>query len=206
MNTPLLIQNTATSVVVYLEQPSGSPATGLTFSDVTAGIKKSGAGTFSVFTLTALNFTDIGGGFYNVALAAGDTNTLGSLYMSFTGTAIKPALLAAFVAVAATAPPLPVPPFTPPITAIYGYVFDAQGAPVDGASVIAHIIAQPTILHPTTDGIVIGSDFVSTQTDATGFFTISLITGTSVEFVISDANYRRTITVPGSTMNLFDIP
>lgn len=206
MNTPLLIQNAATQVVIYLELADGSPATGLLYTDVTAGIKKAGASSFSSFTLTGVNFADLGNGFYGISLLAADTNTLGSLYLSFTGSTIKATLLAAFVAIAASAPPSPSPGFTPPITAIYGYIYDTSGQPVSGASVVARITSQPTIVHPTTDGILIGADFISTTTDDTGFFTLSLITGASVEFIISDANYRRTITVPGSTANLFDIP
>jgi len=206
MNTPLLIQSTATSVVIYLELANGSAATSLTYADVTAGIKKSSASVFTSFALTGLNFTNLGYGFYLVALSTTDTNTLGSLYLSFTGATIKATLLAAYVAVATSAPPAPSPGFTPPITAIYGYVYSSSGQPLANVSVVARVVSQPTIVHPTTDGILIGSDFLTTTTDDTGFFTLSFITGTSVEFIIADANYRRTITVPGSTVNLFDIP
>lgn len=206
MNTPLLIQSAATSVVIYLELLDGTAATGLTFSDVTAGIKKSGASSFTSFTLTGVNFTELSDGFYLVALTSGNTDTLGSLYLSFTGSTIKSTLLAAYVSTATTAPPAPGPGFTPPITAIYGYIYDSAGQPLSDVSVVARIVSQPTIVHPTTDGILIGADFLSTTTDDTGFFTLSLITGTSAEFIIADANYRRTITVPGSTANLFDIP
>jgi hypothetical protein len=206
MNTPLLVQNAATVVVIYLEQPDGTPATAVAYTDVTAGIKKNGAGSFTSFAVTNVNFASLGGGFYSLALTSGNTDTLGSLYMNFSGSAFKPSLLAAFVAVATTAPPAPSPGFTPPITAIYGYVYNSAGVPMAGTSVVARVVSQPTIVHPTTDGILIGSDFLSVTTDSTGFFTVSLITGTSVEFIIADANYRRTITVPGSTANLFDIP
>lgn len=206
MNTPLLVQNASAMVVVYLELLNGSPATGLAYTAVTAGLKKSNVGSFSAFTLSSGNFADLGNGFYGITLAGGDTNVLGSLYLSVVGGTIKSTLLSAFVAVAQTVPPAPGPGFTPPITAIYGYIYDSAGVPVSGASVTARIVSQPTIVHPSTDGILIGADFISTTTDGTGFFTLSLITGTSAEFIIADANYRRTITVPGSTANLFDIP
>lgn len=206
MNTPLLIQNAAASVVVYLELQTGGPATGLVAADVTGGIKKTGAATFSVFALSGANFTDIGNGFYEVDLAAGNTDTLGNLYLSFTGVTIKPSLFVGYVTTATTAPPLPSPAFTPPVTAIFGYIYDSAGLPIEGVSVVARVTQQPTIVHPTTDSILIGSDFLTTTTDATGYFTISLLTGASVEFIITDANYRRTITIPGSTANLFDIP
>lgn len=206
MNTPLFIRNAPTSAVVFLALEAGGPATGLTFASVTAGIKKSGAGAFTGFTLTALNFTELSDGFYEVDLAAGDTDTLGSLYLSFTGATITTTLLAGWVTTATSASPLPTPAFTPTTTAIYGYVYGVDGAPVANATVTARLTQQPTIIHPTTDGILVGSDFLSAQTDSTGFFTLTILTGASAEFVIPVANYRRTITVPAATANLFDIP
>lgn len=206
MNTTLLIQDAATSIVVYLELETGGPATGLTFADVTGGIKKTGAGSFSVFVLTALNFEELTDGFYEIDLAVGDTDTLGQLYLSFTGADIKPSLFVGYVAEAAAAPPIPSPSFTPSITAIFGYIYDSAGVPVEGVNVVARVTQQPYIVHPNTDGILISSDFLTTATDETGFFTISLLTGATVEFIISDANYRRTVVIPGSASNLFDIP
>lgn len=206
MNTPLLIQSAATSVVVYLELEDGGPAVGLVAADVTAGIKKNGAASFSVFALSGSNFTDIGDGFYEVDLVAGNTDTLGTLYLSFTGATIKSSLLAGYVATAAAAPPIPTPAFTPPVTAIFGYIYDSSGAPISNAVVAARVVQQPTVVHPTSDGILIGSSLLTTRTDDTGFFTVSLLTGASVEFIITSANYRRVVTVPGATANLFDIP
>lgn len=205
MTTPLLLQNTPSSVVVYLELSTGLPATTLLFSDVTAGLKKEG-GAFLPFTLTALNWTNLGGGFYEVAVTALNTDTLGSLYFSFTGALIKPGLLAARVAVAVAAPPVPPAPFTPPVTTIFGYIYDQLGAPKSNVTVSARIISMPTIIHPTSDGILITEGFETVVTDSTGFFTLDLLTGTQVEFIIADANYRRVVTIPGATANLFDIP
>lgn len=206
MNTPLLIKNATASVVVYLALDSGGPATGLTEVDVTAGIKKNGAASFTSFALTQSNFDELSDGFYEVDLAAGDTDTSGTLYFSFTGAGLTPTLLSCWVATAAAAPPLPSPAFTPLVTEIFGYVYGASGLPVSGATVVARVTQQPTILHPTSDGILIGSDFLSTTTDSTGFFTLTLISGAAVEFLIPAASYRRTVTIPVATANLFDIP
>lgn len=205
MATPLLLQNTPSSVVVYLELSTGLPATGLLFSDVTAGLKKEG-GSFLPFVLTALNWTDLGGGFYEVAVTAANTDTLGSLYFNFSGATIKPALLACRVAVAVAAPPVPPPAFTPPTTTIFGYIYDQVGAPKSGVIVSARIITLPTIIHPLSEGILISEGFITATTDSIGFFTLDLLTGTQVEFIIPDANYRRVVAVPATTANLFDIP
>lgn len=200
MNTAFLVQSTATSVVIYLELAAGGPATGLVFSDVTAGIKKDGAGSFSSFTLTAPTFSDLGSGFYEVDLGIGDTDTLGNLYLRFSGATIKSTLFVGYV----TADPLVVPPVSvPPVTAIFGYIYNSAGVPVEGAGIVARVVQMPYIV---PDGILVGSDFITTTTDEDGFFTISLLSGAQVEFIITDANYRRTVTIPGSTANLFDIP
>lgn len=206
MTTPLLLQNTPSSVVVYLElSTTGLPATSLAFGDVTVGLKKEG-GSFLPFPITALTWTNLGSGFYQVAVTASDTNTLGSLYFSFSGAAIKTALLVARVAAAVTAPPTPPAPFTPTTTTIFGYVYDQLGVPKSDVSVSVRTITMPTIIHPTSESVLISEGFVTTRTDVTGFFTVDLLTGTQVEFLIPDANYRRVITVPSTSSNLFAIP
>lgn len=206
MSTPLLIQDTATSVVVYLELAStGLEATGLTFADVTAGLKKEG-GAFVTHTLDGTNFTELADGFYEVDLAAADTDTLGSLYISFTGTDIKNALVVARVAASASAVPQPSPGYTPTITSLFGYVYDVTGAVKEDVAVVARIVSMPTLIHPVDQGIVIGADIVRVLSDDTGFFTLSLIAGTTVEIIIPAANYRRTVLVPSTNTNLFDIP
>jgi|LakMenEpi03Aug12_release.lakeMendotaPanAssembly.Ray.scaffolds.fasta_scaffold01119_42 hypothetical protein len=205
MTTPLLLQSTPSSVVVYLELSTGLPATSLTFSDVTVGLKKEG-GSFLPFPITALTWTNLGNGFYQVAVTASDTNTLGSLYFSFTGATIKAALIVARVAVAVAAPPTPPSPFTPTTTTIFGYIYDQVGAPKEAVSISVRTITMPTIIRPASDGVLISEGFVTARTDSTGFFSLDLLTGTQVEFVIPDANYRRVITVPSNASNLFDIP
>lgn len=204
--TPLLIQSAATTVVAYLEATDGTPATGVAYTSVTGGIKKTGASAFTSFPLTAGNWLELGNGFYQVSLTASNTDTLGSLYLSFVTSTTKPSLLVGYVTTATTASPAPPPPFTPTTTNIYGYVFDMQGAPVEGTVVSARLVTAPTVIHPTTDGIGIDNGFVTTTTDSTGRFSLDLLTGATIEFLIPDLSYRRTVTIPGTNSNLFDIP
>lgn len=205
MTTPLLLQNTASSVVVYLELSTGLPATTLTFADVTVGLRKEG-GAFLAFPVTALTFTNLSSGFYQIEVTAADTDTLGGLYFSITGATIKASLVAARVVVAASAPPVPPAGYTPPTTTIFGYLYDQAGIAKSNVTVLCRIISKPTILHPTSQGILITDQFLTTLTDAYGFFSIDLITSAQVEVIIADANYRRVITVPNASSNLFDIP
>lgn len=203
MPCPILLQDTVGEVTFLLElSTDGSPATGLTFSDVTADLKKEG-GSFAAFTLTVANFTEIGAGFYAIDLATTDTDTLGNMYLRISGATISTALVTAFVA--ATAPTNPTAPLSVPLTALFGYVTGADGAPLVGISVGARVLASPAVLHPSEEALVLGTSLVTVNTDSGGFFTISLVTGAEVDFFIPAANYRRTLRVPGTSQNVFSI-
>ena len=203
--TPILIQNNAGSVTIFLEDAvTGSPATGLIFSDVTADLRKEGAPAFVGHALTTLNFTEISGGFYDIDLVAADTDTLGNLYLRVQGASIKTAVAISFVAAEAPVNP---PSVTPPTTvAIFGFVYGPDAAPLAGANVSATILGSPTVLFPGDEGIAISQGLVTEKTDSFGFFTLSLIVGTNVDIFIPSSNFRRTIVVPGTSANLFDIP
>ena len=202
--TPILIQNSAGSVIVYVEDLTGSPATGLADTDVTADIKKAGAGSFSSHTLSPTNWTELSGGFYEVDLASTDTDVLGDLYLRVQGATIRTALVVSYIVASAPVNP---PSVTPPsAVAIFGYVYDPDSQPVAGVTVSARILGSPTVLHPGTEGLAITQDLVTVETDSDGFFSISLISGVSVDLTISAARYRRTFIVPSISTNLFDIP
>jgi hypothetical protein len=78
-------QSTAAQVPILLAA-GGTPVTGLTDADVEAYISKAGAAP-AAFPLNGSNFTELSAadmpGVYVVDLAAGDTDTLGSLLLTF---------------------------------------------------------------------------------------------------------------------------
>lgn len=200
----ILIQSSAGSVTLFIADIAGDPAIGLVDTDVTADIKKEGAGGFTAHALTALNWTELGGGFYEVDLALLDTDTLGNLYVRVQGATIRTSLTSAYVVAAAPVNP---PTVTPPgVVAVFGYVYHPDASPLVGASVSARILGTPTVLHPGSEGLVVSQDLIATRTDSDGFFTLNLISGSSVDFIISSAGYRRTFLVPGIATNVFDIP
>jgi hypothetical protein len=143
-------------------------------------------------------------GYYEIDLTALETDTAGSLDIRITGVTIRTQLITGFVATVAPANPIATQP--PPLTALFGFVFQASGAPYVGAAVSAKILSMPTVLHPQTEGMVLGTGLVTVRTDADGFFSISLVAGAQVDVFIPSSNYRRTLLVPSSTTNLFDIP
>ncbi|NJL53722.1 hypothetical protein HC928_00355 [bacterium] len=204
--TPTIVQNSVASIVVYLElSATGLPATGLTSADLTAALKKEG-GAFSAFTLTGSNFTELSGGFYEIDFAAANTDVLGSLYLSIAGATIKTALVVARIVTTAETSAVISSTFTPTISNVFGYVYDSAGHPKANASISARLLSSPTMIHPVDQGIVLSADLITTATDEYGFFTLGLIVGTQVEVIIPAAGYRRTIRVPGTNTNLFDIP
>jgi len=202
MATPLFLQNTASRLVVYLENTDSTPASTLTFSDISCSLKKT-SGVFIPFTLTALNFTNLGAGLYEVTLAIGDVNTLGSIYMFFSGASILSRLANAEVVTATTLATAPTPSAVPDTSSVFGTILDPVGEPKAGVSISFHLLAKPAIMSP---GYLLTSSFVPTTTDSAGLFTVDLITGAQYEVSIPDADYKRVFVVPASATNIFDIP
>lgn len=150
------------------------------------------------------DFTELGGGSYQLDLTATDTDTLGQLFVRASGATIRTIVESATVATAVS--PTPTPDLSIPTTTIFGYIKDVGGSAAVGATVAIRVLSQPTVLHPSTEGLVLTTSLITATTDATGFFTVDLVTGSQVDIFIPAANYRRTLTVPASSSNLFDIP
>lgn len=150
------------------------------------------------------DFTELGGGSYQLDLSTTDTSVLGQFYVRFSGTTIRTVVESANVVVAT--PASPTPDLTIPTTTMFGYVRDISGSAVASATIAIRVLSVPTVLHPTTDGMVVSTELITSSTDSAGFFTIDLITGSQVDFFIPSANYRRTFTVPTASTNLFDLP
>jgi len=204
MSCVILLQSTLSDVSVYVETTAGVAATGLLFSDVTVNIQKAG-GSYAapVPAIDGTTWTEVSGGWYTVRLSVADTGTLGNLYVRVEGAGLKTSLTPAFIAVAAPAPTATLNIGT---TLLFGYIVDAQGAPLAGAAVSAKVLATPSVGYSVTEGYVQGTSLVTTNTDASGFFQISLVTGSQVDFFIPSSNYRRTLEVPTTSQNVFDIP
>lgn len=198
-----IVQNSPATLLAYIQQTDNTAATGLTFADVTASLKKD-TNPFAVFTLTGVNFVEVGNGYYNLGLLAADTDTLGNLYLSLVGTGLVTTMVSAFVAVTVPAP-TPTVATPPATTALFGFIYDASASPVANASVSATVLSNPTVLF-TPEGMAAETELVIVTTDSDGFFTITLLEGADVDIFIPAANYRRTLNVPAADTNLFSIP
>jgi hypothetical protein len=198
------IQGSAGSFLVYLEDSATAlPATGVLFSGVTASLKKEG-GAFAALVLSGTNFTELSGGYYEIDVDVADTDTLGNLYLSVAGATVRTILVSGYVYdnVATTPPSVT----APPVVNVFGYVYGVNAAPIAGASVSCKVLGAPAVLFPGTDGIVLGQTLITTETDSFGFFSLNLIPGTTVDFFIPAARYRRTFLVPSTSSSVFEIP
>jgi hypothetical protein len=85
---------------------------------------------------------------------------------------------------------------------IEGWVVDISGNAVSNTSVYARLLGTPA----TGNGFISEDNVVSAKTDINGYFSITVIQGITVDFVIPSTGYRRTVVVPSSTsINLFEI-
>lgn len=83
-----------------------------------------------------------------------------------------------------------------------GYIYDITGTPVNGASVSFCVLRLPTI--DENDQGILHQPFI-TMTNEDGYFSISLLDNTLVDVKIPSINYRRTLLVPETNSNLFDV-
>lgn len=150
------------------------------------------------------NLTEFGSGFYELDLAATDTDVAGSLVVRWSGPTVRTGLLTAFIA--ETAPTSPISTQPPPLSALFGFIYDAQGVPVQNAAVSARVLSQPTILHPSVEGMALSSGLVTARSDVDGFFSLTVVAGAQIDLTIAAAGFRRTLTVPATATNVFDIP
>lgn len=195
--------STAAPVVCLLSQAAGTPVTGLSYTDVRIDVKK-GNGAFAYKSLSALDFVEVGSGYYIINLGTTDTSTLGSLVVRVTGTSVATALIVGTV-LAAT-PVVPTGSVTTPVSYLFGYVLAADGTPIQDSNVVARPLPTSNVSSVASPKSAIAQGPIVAQTDSEGFFILQLIPSTSVDIVISDANYRRAVVVPSSPANLFTLP
>ncbi len=195
----VLIKNQTNSITMYLTNSSGTAVTGLTYATTFVDIRKN-EDSFYNKTLTSGNFAELGSGFYTLALTASDCDTLGEMLIRTSGSTIAPYISTATVYTEAPSAPTNSP--RPSMSYLFGYLYGVNGSPVEDASVCYKLLATPehSTGYAATEGLVVE------KTDSEGFFLLKVITGTTLDLFISEANYRRSVTVPGGATNLFTIP
>jgi len=125
-------------------------------------------------------------------------STAGDFVVEFS-TDSTPATLLADLTVSSTGS-VPYPELS--LCSIYGHILDEQGAPIYNTAVSARILAPPVVI----SNAGISTDIVSARTDVNGYFQFSVLQDTTIDVIITEISYRRTLVVPSSsTASLFDI-
>ena len=95
--------------------------------------------------------------------------------------------------------------FTPPSLAtckLYGFVLDLAGVAVQNSSISARLLAVPS----ATNNAGLADTTISAKTDANGYFEFTVVQGATIDIVVPDIGYRRTISVPATTLaKLFEL-
>jgi hypothetical protein len=197
----LVTQSVQTELVLIITETDGLTAkTGVLFSAVTALYRKAGQASFTAKTVTALNWREIGSGWYGLTFTAAELDTLGVFLAVVTTAGASQSNTEADIIAAASAS---TPPPAVQTCILNGHVTDVLGNPVSGAAVSARLLGTPVI----SGAVAVSSDeLVTVKTDNNGEFFLTLQRLLFVEIFIPVANYRRQLTVPNSsTANLFTV-
>ena len=85
---------------------------------------------------------------------------------------------------------------------LYGFVVDLAGAAIANTGISVKLLSVPSVM--SNAGIY--DNIVSAKTDSNGYFEINVLQQATVDVVIANIGYRRTITIPGTTSaKLFEL-
>lgn len=213
--SPLTVTFVGTAITVALAVSGGVPVTpSNTATLVAAAINAavtavtataSGTGADSLSLAESETFTggvdyleDLGLGFYELDFTADELDTVGSFHVRVTGSTIRSIVVSGYVLASAPTIDTVLGP-VPVTTTIFGYVYNVDGTPNAGATVSARTLTLPA----TYPGGVVSSKLVTAKTDSTGYFTLDLLTGSTVQVNVPSASYRRTFVVPTTSTSLF---
>jgi hypothetical protein len=198
--------------MVAVDTTDGAPRTGITYNQLDVGYKKSNQASMQTFAWAGdgSDFRENGNGVYEILFGAAELDTEGSFIYVVNGNGALPSptirqYLGQAVVESATA-------YTPGSIALStnvltGNLITAGGDALVGESVSARVMSGPSILGSSPNIGGVGTNIVSAQSDAVGFFALELLQGAVVDITIPSIDYRRTLTVPAnSTDLLFDIP
>jgi hypothetical protein len=194
----IVTQNLPADLLLVLTLTDGTPATAISHAAVQCQYRKEGDPAFNNKALTALNFKELGNGFYTVSFTAAELDIPGSFAFVVLGAGIQPSQNTAQIR--STASTLPTVPVSLPMCTITGNINDLAGNPIAGAAVSARVIGMPTI----AVNVGLTDDLQTAITDDSGVFNLTIAKLAVVDVFIPRINYRRQLTVPNlETVNLF---
>lgn len=168
------------------------PRLGVRPEDVTCRCKRRGVPAWRDKMLTPATWRDCGHGVYTLDLAPDEFHSADQLTVLLEGsTELRPAIVPELLTFeVVTAPPSGVPAI--PQTTLCGHVLTLSLNGKQKAQVTATVAQVPLVL----GGAGIARDVVTVETDETGFFELTLVTGALVTVQVQAINYQRQLVVP----------
>ncbi len=197
---PVTLENTATLVAAAI---NGATALVTATASGTGGDSLSLAET-DTFTSGVDYLEDLGAGFYELDFTSTELDTSGPFHVRVTGSIVRAIVLTGYVLTSVPTVEAPEGP-TPPTATVFGYVYNIDGTPLAGATITARTLNTPATYTDGSSGAVLSSRLVTAKTDSTGYFTLDLLIGSTVQVNVPSASYRRTFVVPSTSTSLFHI-
>lgn len=194
----MALQGQLTERTYYLTL-ANVPVTGIAYSAVTVKLKKFGQTAFVVKTLTALDWVELGNGYYTLKLSPSDMDTVGSTAVIVSGLAFDPVTLDQFMV-----DPVPTPVLAagPDICVLTGTIKNISG----GEPLHTRVTARPVEFPAKYNMNVIAADIVWTVLDSYGMFSLPLVQGSTVIIEIERAAIKHQIVIPyAPSANLIDL-
>lgn len=194
----IVTQSLPANLLAVLTKTDSTTATGVLFSAVTCQFRREGEVAFTVKVLTALNFVEIGSGFYQIGFTAAELSLVGSFAYILTGVGLQQSSNEAQIRSVTSM--LPTVPVALPTCELTGNISDLMGEPVIGAAVSARVVGMPTI----NGGVAVADTLSTAITDDNGVFFLTLVRTAVVDVFIPAANFRRQVTIPNQpSVDLF---
>lgn len=194
------LQGRAFETVVRLQTALLVPVTGVLFSQVAVSMRKTGTYAFAVKTLTALNWKEIGLGYYAVIWSEGDMGALGDFYYTVSqngGPTFN------YVEGHFSVDPVPLSTLVAPERCVVsGNIIDIGGEVGTESWITFRIAKTPSV----SGASMIEGKIIRTVPDVFGNFSVTLLRGKKVVVEIPQSGLKHTITVPDQeTASLVDI-
>lgn len=195
MSSVVWVDGTPLTKTIRLTTALGVPVLGLTSSDITLTEMLPGTG-----AILGASLSEISNGFYTLELDP-DIFPLGRVEFLLSTPTAAPQAISALIVSPAAVVPAPAYPIID-TTMLFGFVLDSLGAPIAGAKVAYKLMSSPTLV----GGAAIGNALKVSVTNASGYFSFDPLVGAMIEIIIPSIGFRRTLTVPTVSSNIFTLP
>lgn len=168
------------------------PRLGLRTEGVLCRLKRRGTPAWKMKVLTPASWRDCGHGVYTLDLAPEEFEDTDRVVVFFEPTETLRPSFAPELVTCEVVPPPPTGAPSIPQTTLCGHILTLGLNGKQKAQVTARVAQVPLVL----GGAGISNDVVAAETDETGYFELTLVTGALVSVQVQAINYQRQFVVP----------